>query len=152
MATIQGILAANGSRAIILPLDTSVLQAVKVMAEVNVGAVIAGNDDEVLGIFTERDLLRRIVVLDQNPSTVLLREVISYPLRSCQSRDDLRTCAEILSKSHIRHLAVVEGGALVGLVSLRDILATELQHSREKLQTIRTRSQPTPVVSQGPQP
>lgn len=156
MATIQAILAVNGSGLLILPSAITVLHAAKAMAEVNVGAVIAENDDEVLGIFTERDLLRRVVALDRDPSTVLLQEVISSPLKSCHSQDDLRTCAEILVKSHIRHLAVIQDGTLMGLVSLHDILVTELQHSQEKLQSIQNRNQLTnlqaPVVSERLQP
>ena len=156
MATIQAILAVNGSGLLILPSATTVLHAAKVMAELNVGAVIAEKDDEVLGIFTERDLLRRVVAHDRDPSTVLLQEVISSPLKSCHSGDDLRTCAEILTKSHIRHLAVVQGSALVGLVSLHDMLVAELQHSREKLQSIQDRRQLTnsqaPAVSERARP
>jgi signal-transduction protein with cAMP-binding, CBS, and nucleotidyltransferase domain len=90
-----------------------------------VGSVVVRRGDDILGIFTERDLLRRVVAAGKDPSTVVLREVMSSPIKTCRLADDLLACASIMKRTNIRHLAVVEDGRLVGLIGLRDVLAVQ---------------------------
>ena len=106
------------------------------MSHANVGSVIVRDSGEVLGIFTERDLLRRVVACRKDPASVLLREVMSSPVKNCRLGDDVQDCADILTRSRIRHLAVVEEGELVGLIGLRDILTAELDSTEEKIKTL----------------
>jgi CBS domain-containing protein len=125
MTTVEGILAVKGPDVIVAARDSTVLEVSKLMAEGNVGSVIIREGREVLGIFTERDLLRRVVAPGKDPSTLLVSEVMSSPIRHCRLSDDISQCAKQLTDGHIRHLAVIEDGTLVGLVGLRDILAAE---------------------------
>ncbi len=131
MPTIKSIISVKGYDLIVLSPSASVLDAVELMAEVNVGTVIVANAGDVLGIFTERDLLRRVVSRGINPASLVLGDVMSSPLRSCGLGEDLSHCAQILTKSHMRHLAVVEEGVLCGLISLRDILHAQFRSSQE---------------------
>ncbi len=136
MASVKSILITKGTNVVILDPTTTVLKAVELMAEVNIGCVIVGNDEEALGVFTERDLLRRVVSAGRAPAEVVLREVMSCPLKICNLGDDVRKCAEMFYKLHVRHLAVVGEGVLIGLISLRDVLGSERRNSREKLKVI----------------
>ena len=136
MPTIEDILMVKGPDVIVADSESSVLDAAKMMSHANVGCVVVRNGEEVLGVFTERDLLRRVVACRKDPSSVLLREVMSSPVKSCCLSDDVQDCAEMLTKSHIRHLAVIEEGALVGIVGLRDILSVELESTEEEVQVL----------------
>ncbi len=149
MASVRSILIIKGTNVIVLTPTTTVLKAAELMAEVNVGCVVVGNDDEVLGIFTERDLLRRVVAAGRAPSAVLLRDVMSYPIKCCSLGDDVRKCAEIFSKSHVRHLAVVGEGVLIGLIGLRDILTAELRSRQKRLKVLQSSSQPNSMELAG---
>ena len=141
MASVKSILITKGTNIIILGPTTTVLEAVELMAEVNVGCVVVGSDDEVLGIFTERDLLRRVVAAGCAPVHVLLREVMSYPIKYCSLGDSVRKCSEMFCESHIRHLAVVGEGVLIGLIGLRDILTAELRSRQKRLKVLQSSSQ-----------
>ncbi len=136
MPTIEDILMVKGPDVIVADSGATVSEAVKIMVHANVGSVIIRDSSEVLGIFTERDLLRRVVARCKDPSSLLLREVMSSPVKSCHLSDDVQDCADLLTKSGIRHLAVVEDGELVGVIGLRDILTVELRSTEEKLQTL----------------
>ncbi len=136
MPTIEDILMIKGPDVIVADSGTTVSEAAKIMAHANVGSIIIRDSSEVLGIFTERDLLRRVVACRKDPSSLHLREVMSSPVKSCRLSDDVQDCADMLNKSRIRHLAVVEEGELVGVIGLRDILTVELRSTEEKLQTL----------------
>ena len=133
MATVEDILMIKGPAVIVAASTATVMEAAKLMAEDNVGSVIVRDGGEVKGIFTERDLLRRVVARGKDPSSVLLRDVMSSPVRSCRLMDDIRSLTGDLIKEHVRHLAVIEDGALVGLVSLRDLLTAKLRDGEERI-------------------
>jgi len=121
MTTVEQILEIKGPDVIVAAPTSTVLKVSKLMAEANVGSVIVRKQGEVLGIFTERDLLRRIVAPGKDPSAVPVAKVMSSPVASCRLTDNVAACAKRLTEDHIRHLAVIEDGVLVGLIGLRDI-------------------------------
>jgi CBS domain-containing protein len=133
MATVEDILMSKGPDIIVASPLTTVYEAVVMMSEANVGAVMVTNQNEVCGIFTERDLLRRIVVPGRDPNQVELHEVMTFPVRSVSLHTDVRQCGEIFTREHLRHLAVIENDALLGMISLRDVLACELAEDEELL-------------------
>jgi CBS domain-containing protein len=129
MISVEDILMGKGPDIIVATSTTTVLEAAKLMAEDNIGSVIIRDNDEIRGIFTERDLLRRVVAAGRDPSTIALAEVMSSPVNACRLDDDVQKCAKVLSETHTRHLAVVEDGTLVGLISLRDVQAAQARIS-----------------------
>ena len=131
MATIEDILMIKGPDVIVATSENTVAEATEMMAKAGVGSVIIRDNDEVKGIFTERDLLVRVVAAGKDPSSTPIYEVMSSPVRSCRLDDDVDECARELADSHIHHMAVIEGGSLVGLIGMRDMLTAELS-SREK--------------------
>jgi len=91
------------------------------MDGVNVGAVVIRQDGRVIGLFTERDLLCRVVAAGKDAAAISLADAMSSPVHTCRLGDDLQDCARRMSQQKIRHLVVVEQDALVGVISLRDI-------------------------------
>lgn len=131
MSTIEDILMTKGPDVIIASQATTVHEAVRLMCEADIGAVVVKDGEVVEGIFTERDLLRRVVNTRKDPMVTLLGEVMSSPVRTVAFEMDVRACFRLMEELHVRHLAVVEEGVLVGMVSLRDVLAAELQDDEE---------------------
>ncbi len=122
--TVEQILEIKGPDVIVAAPTSTVLEVSKLMTEANVGSIIIREEGRVLGIFTERDLLRRVVARGKDPSALPVAEVMSSPVKHCRLDDTIAQCAERLVDSHIRHLAVIEDGALIGLIGLRDLLTT----------------------------
>jgi len=132
MTTVEQILAIKGPDVIVADPADTVREASRLMSEAKVGSVIVREEGKVVGIFTERDLLRRVVARGKDPSSVAVAEVMSSPVEHCRLEDDIVRCAKRLADGHIRHLAVIEEGVLVGLIGLRDILLLQV-HEAGKL-------------------
>ena len=137
MSTIEEILMIKGPDVIVASPDTTVSEAAALMAQANVGSVIIKSGNDVMGIFTERDVLQRVVAKGKDVATTRLDEVMSSPVRSCSLNDDVSEIATRLSSEHIRHLAVIEDGALIGLVGLRDIMAVEIRDKDRIIRELR---------------
>ena len=93
----------------------------KVMSANNIGSIVVVKDDIPIGIFTERDLLKRVVASGKNPTKTTVGEVMTKELITVDSDKKLRAVYQIFVINQIRHLPVVENGHLVGIVSLKDI-------------------------------
>jgi len=102
--------------------DATVFDAVKVMVEANVGALLVSDGDETVGIFTERDYLRRIAVEGRRSRTTLVRDVMSAPVICVTPETSLDECMALMSDRRIRHAPVIDGGRLVGMISIGDLV------------------------------
>jgi CBS domain-containing protein len=100
--------------------DVSVTEAVRRMTEAQVGAVAVTSDHRIVGIFTERDLMRRVVHQGRDPSAVCIEEVMTTPVETVSDETTVADAAAIMQSRHIRHLAVVDDdGRFRGLVAQR---------------------------------
>jgi CBS domain-containing protein len=122
MTTVEDVLMRKGPDVVVAEGGATVLNGAKLMAAGKVGSIIIREDGRVLGIFTERDLLCRVVAAGKDPAGTLLREVMTSPVENCHLADDIQDCGRRMAQRHIRHMAVIEDEALVGLIGLRDIL------------------------------
>ena len=101
--------------------NISVKKAVKVMNDFEIGCLIVVKNGEAIGIITERDILRRIVVEGRDPEKTLVGDIMSQPLIVTSPETSLEEAIEAMFKHKIKKLPVVEGGKLVGLVTFTDI-------------------------------
>ncbi|MHC4716653.1 MAG: CBS domain-containing protein [Planctomycetota bacterium] len=136
MSTVEDVMMIKGPDVIVAAPTSTVSEAARLMADAEVGSLIVKDGGEVVGIFTERDLLCRVVAREQDPARVTLADVMSSPVASCRLGDEMRDVADMLAQRHIRHLAVIEGGALVGVIGVRDILAVELRETEEQIRSL----------------
>jgi CBS domain-containing protein len=102
--------------------DRTVLEAARFMMEHSVGALPVLRDGELVGIFSERDIMNRVVALGRMPGTTLVSEVMTANPRQINGSETIDNCLFLMREFGFRHLPVTEGGKLQGLVSLRDIL------------------------------
>ena len=101
--------------------DETVDSVAKIMSTHNIGSVVVVKDNVPIGIFTERDLVRRVVARGKNPTQITVGEVMTKELITVGVDKRLREVYHVFVINHIRHLPVVEKGYLVGIISLKDI-------------------------------
>ena len=103
--------------------EVTVMEAVRLMAAAKVGAVAITADRRILGVFTERDLMKRVVSEERDPRTTGIAEVMTSPVETVHDATSVAEAAAIMHARHIRHLAIVDGkGHFLGLVAQRYIL------------------------------
>lgn len=130
MPTAQSILDRKGAEVATIDAGTTILAAAKEMNARRIGALVVTTGEKVVGIFTERDILNRVVAAARSPETTLVRDVMTAPMAVCKRETRLTECRAIMTAKRIRHLPVVEDGRLYGIISSGDILASEVADQR----------------------
>ncbi len=124
MPTAQDILARKGSLIYSIEPTATVLEATNRMNHHKIGALIVMNDGQMAGIFTERDVLRRVVGNLLDPAKATIFDVMTTDLKTCKPETDMEEIAEIMRSRRIRHVPVVdEEQTLLGVISIGDINA-----------------------------
>ena len=133
METVRELLAQKGRELLMVTPSTTVLQAAQMMNERGTGSVLVTDGGALAGIFTERDLMRRVVAVDRLPGATTVGEVMTSSLITCTPDATLSDCGNVMSERRIRHLPVVGPNGVEGVVTTGDLLAHEL---KEKESTI----------------
>ena len=100
------------------------------MSDNNIGAVAVLDEGKLVGLFTERDLMKRVVADGKNPDDTNVSDVMTTEIAVAAPADSLKACVEKMHSLGCRHLPVVDEGKLVGMISLRDLLQVDSQQSR----------------------
>ncbi len=132
MSTVAEILGEKRSGVISIGSDATVFDAVKAMVDANVGAVLVTDGDEISGIFTERDYLRRIAVEGRTSRETRVHEVMSSPVVVVTPQTSVDETMAIMSDRRLRHLPVMDGEKLVGMISIGDVV--EFQSRQQSFQ------------------
>ncbi len=133
MPTAQDILANKPKGVAIIDEEATVMEAAKLMSDRHIGSLVVGRLEKVVGIFTERDVLNRVVARHRDPLETIVKDVMTTPVACCQPTTKVAECRSVMTKKRIRHLPVVEDNKLLGMISSGDILAME---NEEQQQTI----------------
>jgi CBS domain-containing protein len=118
---------------VVVDVMTTVAQAARIMSKQQVGAVPVLDGDRVAGIFTERDVLSRVVAAGIDPAITPVSAVMSTNLVVADIGDTHDACLRRMQQSHVRHLLVLRDGHLAGILSMRDLLAIELDERDEAI-------------------
>ena len=122
MPTVQSVLQRKGQHVHSIDEDQTVLAAAGLMNTHRIGALVVTRGDVVVGIFTERDVLNRVVAARRDPAATLVRDVMSAPVAVCAPETTCDECRAVMRARRLRHLPVVQEGRLVGIVSIGDVL------------------------------
>jgi CBS domain-containing protein len=122
----------------------TVLELAQAMVDRNIGAVPVLRDGELVGIFSERDLMRRVVAPGLNPATTPVQQVMTEDPLTVRPNEEVETCMVLMRRHGFRHLPVCEGKLLKGLVSLRDIMLHDLSEKDHDIRMMRAYIQATP--------
>jgi CBS domain-containing protein len=118
--------------------DASVIEAAARMTEGRVGAVPVLDDaDRLVGIFSERDLMTRVVMAGRDPRHTRIREVMTRQVVTASLEDSVDRCLEKMRSAGCRHLPVVEGGRVISMLSMRDLLLDEIEEQTEEIRHLR---------------
>lgn len=124
MPQVMDVLAKKGSQVLSIGPTATVLDAAAVMNEHKIGALVVTKAERVIGIFTERDVLRRVVAEQRDPGEVRVEDVMSEEVLCCKPGTDLEEVRAIMTARRVRHLPVVEEhDRLVGVISIGDLNA-----------------------------
>ena len=124
MNFVRDIIQKKGPQVAAVSADQSVLSAAQLMNDRRIGSVVVTQGETVVGIFTERDILTRVVAAQKDPASVAVRDVMTHPCVVCGPEDEITQCQAMMTEKHIRHIPVVSEGKLVGIISSGDILAS----------------------------
>jgi CBS domain-containing protein len=129
MSTVRSILEKKGPLVVSVARDATVLDAARQMNDHRIGAVVVTSAGKVVGIFTERDVLIRVVAQQRDPAATQVADVMTCPVACCTPETTRSECRHVMRHRRIRHLPVVEADRLVGIVSIGDILeVNEAEH------------------------
>ncbi len=122
MTTLKMLLKGKGRDVWSVHPDDTVLDAIKVLAEKDIGALIVIEDDKPVGIFTERDYARNVYLKGRSSLETAVRDIMVAPVVCARSDQTIDECMAVMTAKHFRHLPVVDGDELVGMVSIGDLV------------------------------
>jgi CBS domain-containing protein len=133
MTVLEDFLKQNKNRKIwTISKEQNVRQALILMSENNIGAIIiVDNNDFPIGIFSERDYARKIILKGKSSKNILLDEVMTKELITVTREYKIEQCMEIMNEKRIRHLPVLENKKIVGIISIRDVLKIIMEEQKE---------------------
>lgn len=130
---VADILKSKGSFVYSLAAGSSVFDALKMMAEKNIGALMIIEEDKLLGIFSERDYARKIVLQGKASHDTHVSEIMTKTVITVKSDDTLEQCMELMSKNKIRHLPVVDNDKVAGIISIGDVVMAIIETQKETI-------------------
>jgi CBS domain-containing protein len=120
--TVAGIVGEKGSIVFSVESSDTVYRALEVMAEENVGSVLVIDDGALIGILSERDYSRKIILLDRGSRETAVAEIMTAKLITVEPATTVTACMELMTDKRVRHLPVLEDGELIGLISIGDVV------------------------------
>lgn len=132
MQTVKQVLSQKGWDVWSVSPDQSVHEAMAQLSERNVGALPVIEDGRLLGIFSERDCVRRVMLARRSSTETRVRNVMTSPVKSVRVTESVDTCMRIMTDLRIRHLPVLEADKVVGMISVGDLVKAQL-HEKESL-------------------
>lgn len=127
MTTVAALLSGKADPSVLtVPESASVLEAIALMAERHVGSVLVTRGGSPVGILTERDYARKVILCGRSSSDTAVAEIMSSPLLTVTPGDSMNHCMKLMTDHRIRHLPVMDGNGLAGMVSIGDLLKAQL--------------------------
>lgn len=135
MKSVRKILNQKNNHLIKLSPNATVFEALQLMMDHNISAVLIA-DENLEGIFTERDYARKVVLQGKSSKEVKLKEVMTANLVTISPQDSVEYCMQVMTERHIRHLPVLEFGNLVGMVSIGDVVKFVIEDQKQTIQDL----------------
>jgi CBS domain-containing protein len=136
MTTAQDILNHKGTHVATIERSRTVVEAAEQMNALRIGCLVVTDHMRVVGIFTERDILVRVVAERRNPETTPVGSAMTSPIICCGPHTELDACREIVTEQRIRHIPVIWHGELAGIITSGDIMAREAFDREETIESL----------------
>ena len=138
MKKVSDILARKGGGAISIDADTSVLDALRLMDDKNIGSVIVMEDGNYVGLLTERDYARKVILKGKSSDETTVREIMTTDLPHIIPDNSIETCMHIMSENNIRYLPVFKNNQLCGIVSINDLVTETILSHEETIEQLKS--------------
>ena len=122
MATVRDMIRKKGNEVYTIAPEATVFEALEMMAKHNIGALLVMTGDEIRGIVSERDCIRKVDVMGKNARDTKVSDIMTSNVITVDANQPLEECMSLMIDKNIRHLPVCEGKELLGVVSVRDVL------------------------------
>jgi CBS domain-containing protein len=137
MLRVKHLLVRKGSDIWSIEAEQPVLAAIQIMADRHVGALPVLRDGRLVGIVSERDYARKVVLLGRSSAETEVWQIMSSPVITVGSDDEVRHCMTLMTERRIRHLPVVDGtGAMLGMVSIGDLVRAVIEEQQETIEQL----------------
>ena len=133
MRNVNQILEAKGSPVVAVSASTPVLEVIRLMAEHHIGSVLVMQGNELLGIATERDYARKVILQGRSSSDTPVAQVMSSPVVTVSPTDTVQTCMALMTDRKIRHLPVLEDGQVLGMISIGDLVKAVIEDQQHEI-------------------
>jgi CBS domain-containing protein len=138
MRKVSDILKRKGNKVSYVAPHVSVVEALEIMADQNIGSLVVLENDSFIGIITERDYSRKIVLMGKSSSDTPVSEIMSTEFPPIKPSDTIEKCMQLMSSKHIRYLPVYDSGKLIGIISINDVVTETILNQQETISQLQT--------------
>jgi CBS domain-containing protein len=136
MLRVNHLLARKGREVWSVDADQPVLEAIQIMADRHVGALPVMRGGELVGVVSERDYARKVILLGRSSAETPVWQIMSSPVVSVAPGDSVKHCMELMTERRFRHLPVVENGDMVGMISIGDLVRAVIEEQQETIEQL----------------
>ena len=136
MQTVSQLLQVKGSQIFSVAPGDSVLRAIEIMATRHVGALLVMNEGTLLGIISERDYARKVILKNRSSHDTPVNDIMSSPAVSVTPDDTVHHCMQLMTEGRFRHLPVVKAGRVVGMLSIGDLVKAVIQDQSQHIEQL----------------
>ncbi|HZF25023.1 MAG TPA: CBS domain-containing protein [Steroidobacteraceae bacterium] len=136
MLTVKHLLEQKDSQVHATEPEAPVLEAIRLMAEKHVGALLVMRGAELVGIVSERDYARKVILLGRSSADTPVRQIMSSPVKTVTLTNSVHDCMQMMTEQRIRHLPVVEKGRVVGVVSIGDLVKAVIEEQQQQIEQL----------------
>jgi len=136
MRLVKHLLELKGAAIYSIAPDEPVLDAIRMMADKYIGALLVMDNGQLVGIISERDYARKIVLKDRSSAQTRVREIMSSPVLTSAPGDSVHQCMQLMTDKRVRHLPIVEDGKVIGVLSIGDLVKAVIDDQAEQLEQL----------------
>jgi CBS domain-containing protein len=133
MLRVKYLLALKGNTVWAVTPQTPVLEAVRLMADKHIGALLVVQEAQLVGIVSERDYARKVILMDRLSAQLPVSDIMTSPVTTVGPDDTVHRCMEIITERRIRHLPVIERNKLVGIISIGDVVKAVMEEQQQTI-------------------
>ncbi len=136
MKLIKHLLDRKGRHIISVKPEDSVLDAIRLMAEKGIGSLVVMEDQELLGIMSERDYARKVIIKGRSSESTAVSEIMTVNVITTSSSETVNDCMGVMTEKKIRHLPVVEDNVVIGMISIGDLVEAIIADQQEEIEQL----------------
>jgi len=138
MTTVRHLLEGKGRAIFSVEPEAPVLEAIRAMAAHHVGALLVMQGATLSGIVSERDYARKVILMGRASADTPVRDIMSTPVITVSPEDSVQRCMQIMTDRRVRHLPVIEGGRVIGMVSIGDLVKAVIAEQQQQIEQLET--------------